>query len=887
MGLISGVKSHRLFSVAAGALFLAQATVASAGPVDGRLYHPETTGTNQTFAIGLKSTMKPAVVNRDIVVLVDTSASQMGDHRELGLTVLDSVLKSLSANDNVQIVAVDVAFEDLTTGFAPANSKQVQAGVDALESRIPLGVTNLLPALNHAAELLKDSQQGAICYIGDGMSRGGVISEEKMTTLVHELQNQKIAVHSFGVGPMIEFQTLGVLANFTGGVVKFDSEELSTEQAVAAGAELARAMKQQIEYPSQLNCDTAMVLPAEALPVRADRETIYLAKGALPRQLTLADGTRVDLKGDEQVENVLESSWQSAQQSGGIKVAFAGEELLELQEKAILTQVDRLGEQAERALDLNDHRTAGELSRTMAQLNPGNRHAQLLRTDSRKFEFLNVAQNENGDIDLFAPPADAEVPPADVPPADVPPVELPPANVPPANVPPANVPPANVPPANVPPADAVTEPLPPVDGEIAPEDELAPRFGGQDLDLLSEQERMIRIKEQRYAREVELLIEEANEKLLLDPNSVISEIKRAIAHISAVPDIGPTVRDELIRVLKSKLAQAQNRVEVAELLMIQLENERSQLEARERAVDQLIRDEEELEAWIDRIRGLLSDAVRGNDYAFEEAQAVATKALMARPRNGAATAARIQTEALTQLNLVYRLNELRRDRWLAALEEVERSHVPFPDEPPIAYPAPEIWQALTRNRAKWKQVSIFKQTPREQKIREELDRVYDLDAAGLSLQDALNQIAEQGDFIVNVHSSVRDTLGDLDSVEVTQNYSGIKLRSIFRLLLNEQELTYAIKDEVLWILTEDEAQNNTDFLQMKIYPVTDLVIPIQNVGGGQGGGINGTQNGGLGGAGGFGGGLGGGVGGGNSQFRSVPDLQNPHLDGLKKKALNP
>ena len=104
MGLISKVKFHRVFSVAAGALFLAQATVASAGPFTGRLYHSEAAEMEQTFAIGLQSTAKAKQVDRDIVVLIDTSASQMGDHRQLSMSVVESLLASLGTQDRVHLV---------------------------------------------------------------------------------------------------------------------------------------------------------------------------------------------------------------------------------------------------------------------------------------------------------------------------------------------------------------------------------------------------------------------------------------------------------------------------------------------------------------------------------------------------------------------------------------------------------------------------------------------------------------------------------------------------------------------------------------------------------------------------------------------------------------
>jgi hypothetical protein len=107
------------------------------------------------------------------------------------------------------------------------------------------------------------------------------------------------------------------------------------------------------------------------------------------------------------------------------------------------------------------------------------------------------------------------------------------------------------------------------------------------------------------------------------------------------------------------------------------------------------------------------------------------------------------------------------------------------------------------------------------------------------------------------------------SAEVHGSYPGIKLRNLFKLLLEQmsQPLTYVIEDEVLKITTVDKANEK---LSIRMYPVGDLIMGPQQLqalaGSGGGGGIGGGTGGaggGLGGAGGGGlGGAGGGLGGG-------------------------
>ena len=81
-------------------------------------------------------------------------------------------------------------------------------------------------------------------------------------------------------------------------------------------------------------------------------------------------------------------------------------------------------------------------------------------------------------------------------------------------------------------------------------------------------------------------------------------------------------------------------------------------------------------------------------------------------------------------------------------------------------------------------------------------------------------------------------------------YSGVSARSALRRLLSnvfETPLTYVIQDEVLLITDKQYAADN--YLSIKVYPVADLVIPVNPSGGMNpfqtGGGLGGAIGGGL------------------------------------------
>ena len=52
---------------------------------------------------------------------------------------------------------------------------------------------------------------------------------------------------------------------------------------------------------------------------------------------------------------------------------------------------------------------------------------------------------------------------------------------------------------------------------------------------------------------------------------------------------------------------------------------------------------------------------------------------------------------------------------------LERSHIPFPDDPPIVYPDAEVWQQLTaRRKERYSSMDLAKQGPAEKKIQDAL-----------------------------------------------------------------------------------------------------------------------------------------------------------------------
>lgn len=151
--------------------------------------------------------------------------------------------------------------------------------------------------------------------------------------------------------------------------------------------------------------------------------------------------------------------------------------------------------------------------------------------------------------------------------------------------------------------------------------------------------------------------------------------------------------------------------------------------------------------------------------------------------------------------------------------------------------AADRWREITKNREKYKSIDLANPGSSEKRLYDALDQTVDeLNFQETPLRDVINQLKDKYDIPILADKRAFEDAGlDLDTTVVTQNVSGISLRSALRLILGDIDLTYLIKDEVMLITTKDKAAEN---LVIKVYPVGDLVMPLSS------GGVNPFQTGG-------------------------------------------
>src|SRR5205823_1471336 len=107
---------------------------------------------------------------RDIVVLVDTSASKVGGFLTTARQVLEALAGKLGADDRVSVRIVNTRPKDVSGGFK--SPKGLDATFKALADEYPSGAANLKQAITDAAGSFPDQQgrQRVLVLLGDGKS---------------------------------------------------------------------------------------------------------------------------------------------------------------------------------------------------------------------------------------------------------------------------------------------------------------------------------------------------------------------------------------------------------------------------------------------------------------------------------------------------------------------------------------------------------------------------------------------------------------------------------------------------------------------------------------------------------------------------------------------
>ncbi|HUS39250.1 MAG TPA: hypothetical protein VMX74_07365 [Pirellulales bacterium] len=339
----------------------------------------------------------------------------------------------------------------------------------------------------------------------------------------------------------------------------------------------------------------------------------------------------------------------------------------------------------------------------------------------------------------------------------------------------------------------------------------------------------IAVLTQQLQTAVAAALHDARRRMADDPSTAQVRLKLVLEVVRSSTEVPAGVRHNLEGPLKHALRQTFHR----KRQQAQLHSERmaraSNQVAEQRQRDQRQRDDDKLSIFMDRLDSPPSDT---DPAAREQVIAQLDRLDSDHPAVTAATTTARLRSAYQQGQVIA---AQRTTGNAAALLAVEKSTVGTTSS--ITYPSAETWRELTERRLRYTGTDLQQRSAVEEKITNVLFQSADIDFEDTPLDEVAEFLSDQHDINVVLDLHALADIGINGSSAVSIRVRGISLRSALRLALQglDPEVTFSVHDEVLWITTQEKAEQ---FLITRSYPVADLVLPIQNLDFAGSGGLN-------------------------------------------------
>ncbi len=754
---------------------------------------------------------------RDYLVLIDTAAHMAGGDLKTAQTLLKSFLSQVGGDDRVALWTLNTKHHDLTNGFQ--TRPNLNAALKKLESEYPAGAVNLRDSLPEAIKLFdgKRDRQHVILFLGSGQSIAGPLDADLRASLCQDMTANHIAFYSVPLGGYLDPYNLHGLANCTGGKVVRHGLGSTPEKWAA---NLSEALAQPILYDSeiQLPAGVTEVMPTKLPPLRPDVPTLVVGKfasapakdeGRFLYTLTgKVNGVETRVQASEKMPkpdddhfflvNMLDQ-WKTRKDRPALLQADRA--LSYAFETNQLARADLVA-QAEWALEKKKFDAAERLFQQALKADPTSERAKAglllmedLRTGKRKIEDLkNAFKYKKGDkIARITPEApkgttvrlDAEQLFADPDKKDAP---------------------------------------PPLAPDVA------------DQNRINEIRARQAIVDQQQKEIVDDAVRQANRMVRTQPDDAHDFLKRTLDGVRTNPDLSEPAK----AALSSRLERALQRVDVEgavvkrdqeeALRLMANANARIALGVRERAEQETIRARM-------RVYHNLMDQAR-EQSAYRQAQSIRKDLIdQGLPVPPAVTAGYAVGLAGYHLREEQELRRIREERWLATLLEVERSHIPFPDEPPVEYPPAATWKALSEMRkGRYESATFGADLPEAGiQLRQKLSQSVDfpgLDDPRADLGGALEFLSKRYGLVFDINEKAFEAEQLKDVVKTPVAETAIPpmrttlstvLRKILRRVPAPTGTTFLIRRDVIEITTGSFAELEKT---VRVYPVADLVYPI-------------------------------------------------------------
>jgi hypothetical protein len=770
---------------------------------------------------------------KDYLVIVDTSASKALGPLVIAQEITKALIEKLGKDDRLAVWTANLKPKDISRGFK--SGKALDDVLASLKKEVPLGAVCLKKCLTEALASfeVKESRQRAVVFLGDGNSVAEPIESRDRAELCEMMVKKQAAFFAVPLGMRLNSQNLHGLISGTGGkAIRHNILGTPTKEAPAGDSEkpldpvvygTVKRLLKAVEEPILYHVDFTLpgtvteALPSKLPPLRRDAGTLVVGKlaagtksidyklqGTVAGKAVTFD-SRLDVpKGDPDHFFLvsIHGQWKAAKDRPAL---LQSDRALAYAHKQNQLALEDLLAKGEMALEQDKLDAAGKLFDKALQFAP---HSARAKGGVSLVEKMKSGKKKRSDMlaELRLNAASREV-------------------------------------VRLLPGKRVINVL--ADGDEKPDAAAAP----PERDPLEDVKARRAIAEQQANAVVEEAVRQASRLVRSSPDEAYELLKRTLDGVRANDALTPPVLARLSGRLTREMESVARisaviKRDQAEALALRaaadarLDIRRTETRAQDRLRERL------------RVFQNLMDQAR-EEEAYRQALSMRNDLVSQGLQVPPAVTFGYQT-ALNGYHLreERELRRFREERFLAVLLEVERSHIPFPDEPPIEFPDAAKIRRMTRGKFdNWGDLSDYRikkyavqafgtESPgRLFELRDKLNKT--IDFAGYedpktTLIEALDQLAKVYDvaFDVNEKAFKYEMLNDVLKTPIAETNPippmrkttlGTVLKKILSRIGVPSGATYMIRRDQIEITT---GQFATAEKAIRVFPVADLVFPI-------------------------------------------------------------
>jgi hypothetical protein len=336
-----------------------------------------------------------------------------------------------------------------------------------------------------------------------------------------------------------------------------------------------------------------------------------------------------------------------------------------------------------------------------------------------------------------------------------------------------------------------------------------------------------RALEEQWQKDVQSTINKARGLVAEKPGEAENLIQAKINDLAVMTELRAEIRDRLMGMLRTARREIKHRAE--ELTRREQERIREYVARREQEMTNLAlaRRQSKVKQLMDRYDALMAE---GRCRLAEEAASEAEKVTQGCETGGMIIAAAQDSRFRGACDDIMAVRVAKQKGFVDAIYRTEHSHVPAADDPPIVYPDGEFWRDLTaRRKDKYSSTDLSRRSPAEKKIEEALKQPTQIEFVETPLRDVVDYLKDLHHIEIQLDAAALKDAGLEETTPVTKNLKGISLRSALKLLLDDLQLKYVIHNEVL-LITSPAKVDSEEYMTAEVYPLSDLVLPIKDLG---------------------------------------------------------